>query len=325
MPFRLIGIDELRSTIGFIDLIDAAAEAFRVSSAGLAENGLIVMFPAESRAAGDVYVKTGAIPGHPIYIVKVSPWFAVNAESARPQAGFIAAFDARNGQTIAVLDDQHYLSDIRTAAAGGLVARLLAPPQVDTALLLGSGTQAFWQPQALYRERKFERLLVWARNPQKAASIQDRLRAALPEVAVELVPDIETAVRASDAIITATQSKEPLIRGEWLRPGQHITAIGADDSTKAELDSVALQRARVFVDTRTTAEANGEVHRAIERGDYAIEDVAGEIGEILSGVVTGRHSAEEITIATLAGIGAQDLLTTEIALARLGLLGPDAG
>lgn len=110
------------------------------------------------------------------------------------------------------------------------------------------------------------------------------------------------------------------MRGEWLHEGQHLTAVGADDASKCELDAVALRRARVFVDARETAAANGDVHRAVREVGYALDEVAGELGEVLAGAKPGRTSPREITIAKLVGLGAQDLVAAEVALERLGLL-----
>ena len=107
------------------------------------------------------------------------------------------------------------------------------------------------------------------------------------------------------------------MHGAWLREGQHITAVGADDPTKSELDATALQRARVFVDARETAEANGDVHRAIRAGRYSIDQVSGELGEVISGQTAGRTSDDDITIAKFVGIGAQDLVAAEVTLAKL--------
>jgi ornithine cyclodeaminase/alanine dehydrogenase-like protein (mu-crystallin family) len=99
--------------------------------------------------------------------VKVSPWFAANAASGRSKVGFVAIFDAETGYTTAIIDDRHLLSDLRTAAAA-LAARFLAPARVHTAVVVGTGAQAFWQPQALARERTVGRLLVWGRNKNEA-------------------------------------------------------------------------------------------------------------------------------------------------------------
>jgi ornithine cyclodeaminase/alanine dehydrogenase-like protein (mu-crystallin family) len=314
---RIISAEDIRARVGFEDLIEPVSQAFAESSAGLADNGLVVMFPAESRELGDVYVKTGSLRGHSVYIVKVSPWFRSNIERGQPQGGFVGVFDSRTGQTLALLNEEHYLSDIRTAAAGALAARMLAPSNVETAAVLGAGVQAYWQPLALYRERPFTTLLIWARDPQKAHQLKARLSAELRGVDIRCSSDIEYTVRSADVLITATLAREPLVRGEWLRRGAHITAVGADDPTKCELDATALQRARVFVDSRATAAANGDVHRAIRAGRYSLEELAGELGEVIAGRTEGRTSDNDITIAKFVGIGAQDLVAAEVTLARL--------
>ncbi|MEV0455899.1 ornithine cyclodeaminase family protein [Catellatospora methionotrophica] len=314
---RMIGADELRSAVRFEDLIEPVSTAFQESSAGLADNGLIVMFPSERRDLGDVYVKTGTLHGHDVYIVKISPWFAANPQIGLPQGGFVGVFDSQTGHTLAILNDEHYLSDIRTAAAGSLAARVLVTESVKTAAVLGAGVQAYWQPQALYRERPFETLLIWARDAAKAAGLAGRLEHVLPHVAIHAVNDLEYAVRQADVLITATQAREPLVRGEWLHPGQHITAVGADDATKCELDSTSLRRARVFVDSLETAGANGDVHRAVQAGEYSLGDVCAEIGQVLAGAKAGRVTDEDITIAKFVGIGVQDLVAAEVSLVKL--------
>ena len=315
----VVSAEDIRASVGFEDLIEPVSRAFQESSAGLADNGLVVMFPAERRELGDVYVKTGSLRGHDVYIVKVSPWFSANVERGQPQSGFVGVFDSHTGRTLALLNDEHYLSDIRTAAAGALAARMLAPSDIKTAAVLGAGVQAYWQPLALYRERPFTTLLIWARSPQKAEQLKTRLSGELPDVDIRCSSDIERTVRSADVLITATLAREPLVQGAWLRQGLHITAVGADDATKCELDATALQRARVFVDTRETAEANGDVHRAIRAGRYSIEELSGELGEVISGQTAGRTSDDDITIAKLVGIGAQDLVAAEVTLARLSL------
>lgn len=315
----VVTADELRAKVRFEDLIEPVAEAFRLTSTGVAQNGLIVLYPGDTPEAGDVYVKAGASPGRRAYIVKIAPWFATNARAGRPQGGFVAAFDARTGHVRAILEDEHYLSDIRTAAAGAVAARLFAPAHVETAAVLGAGTQAWWQTLALHRERPFRRLLLWARHPGKAASLAARFRAALPQVDVQVSESIEAAVRSCDVLITATLAREPLVRGDWLRPGQHVTAVGADDPSKCELDLEALRRARLFVDERATSLANGDVGRAVLAGAEPDELIDAEVGEVLAGRAPGRRTPEDITLAKFVGIGAQDLLAAERVLELLGL------
>lgn len=132
------------------------------------------------------------------------------------------------------------------------------------------------------------------------------------------MPSVEEVVQASDVLITTTPAREPLVKGVWLRPGQHITAIGADDHTKCELDAVCLQRAdRLIVDSRKSAMEHGEVHHWLRHGEITMDQVHGELGEVLSGKILGRRSNEEITIAKFVGLGAQDLAAAEVALEKL--------
>jgi ornithine cyclodeaminase len=276
------------------------------------------MFPASDPTLGDVYVKTGCIRGHSHYLVKVSPWFAVNRDLAQPQGGFLAVFDSATGHTVAILNDEHYLSDIRTAAAGALAARVLAPESVRVAGILGTGVQAYWQARALFSVRKFERLLIWGRDHEKTLALKQRLAPKLPGVEIVPTENIRRVVETVEVLITATASREPIVQGDWLRPGQHITAVGADDETKCELDAHCLKRAnRLIVDSRDSTRDHGEVHRWLKQGALRIEDIHGELGEVLAGTVPGRRSREEITIAKFVGIGVQDLAAAEVSIDRL--------
>jgi ornithine cyclodeaminase/alanine dehydrogenase-like protein (mu-crystallin family) len=314
MTFRIITADTLRANVSFHDLIEPVSQAFQKSSAGLAENGLIVMFPLSDKAQGDVYVKTGTLRGHDVFIVKVSPWFAANVVAEQPQGGFLGVFDSYTGKTLALIDEQHYLSDIRTAAAGAVAARLLTRKDASRAAIVGSGVQAFWQAQALCGECEIETLTLWARDVAKAEALRKRLTPLLPTTAIEVNSDLEATVVGSDVIVTTTLSREPIIRGEWLQPGQHITAVGADDPMKCELDGNALKRARVFVDAMNSATANGDIYRAIVNDGYRGDRIAGEIGAVLAGTLAGRQNDDDITIAKFVGIGAQDLLAAEVIL-----------
>ena len=314
---RLIDAQTVRSVVGFEDLVDPVRQAFADASAGRAQNGFITMYPAGWEELGDVYVKTGATRGVPVFVVKVAPWFAVNDERGQPQGGFFAVLDAETGATLAVVDDQHYLSDVRTAAAGAVVARELVPHHIVTAAVIGAGVQAFWQPVALFHERPFDRLAIWARRRAAAERLRERLRAALPQVQLDVSAGLERVVREADVLLTTTSSRAPLVDGKWLRPGQHITAVGADDRTKCELHPAVLQRSRVFVDALDMVAKNGNIVWAVENAGYRRADLAGEIGDLVTGTLSGRTSPDDITVATLIGIGAQDVATADVLMERL--------
>jgi ornithine cyclodeaminase/alanine dehydrogenase-like protein (mu-crystallin family) len=318
MSVEMVDAARLRALVGFEDLIEPVSRAFQDFSAGLAQCAIVIMYPGSDSSLGDAYVKTGCIRGHSHYIVKVSPWFAVNRDLAQPQGGFVAVFDSATGHTAAIFNDEHYLSDIRTAAAGTLAARMLAPESVRLAGVLGTGVQAYWQARALFSERKFKSLLIWGRDRERAEALKEKLAPWLPGVGIDVVGAVREVVEAAQVLITATTAREPIVRGEWLHPGHHVTAVGADDNTKCELDVLCLKRAnRLIVDSRESARDHGEVHRWLKQGALSIDDIHGELGEVLAGSVLGRRSAEEITIAKLVGIGVQDLAAAEVSIDKL--------
>lgn len=316
LPFPLYQAERLRATLTLEDLIEPVADAFIAYSRGEGDAPITVLHPSQD---GDVHVKSAYLRGHASFVVKVATWFGKKAERGeQPGGGFIAVGDAHTGDLVAFLQDGHYLSDLRTAAAGAVAARILAPAQIHTAGILGTGVQAYYQALALARVRSFKVLLLWGRYPSKAALLARRLQEMLPQVRIEIAPTPEAIVHAAEVIVTATASQEPLIQGAWLRPGQHITAIGADDPFKCELASSCLLRAdRLIVDSCAEAARHGDVHRALTRGEMSMDDVHGELGQVLAGTLPGRRAAHEVTIVKLIGLGVQDLAAAEVALQQL--------
>jgi ornithine cyclodeaminase len=302
------GAAELRRSLRFTDLIEPLRVAFGEFSHGRAQQVMSALWPARRPEDGNVLIKAGCITGHDIFVVKAAPWFKSNHVAGRPQGGIVTAFDASTGYPVAIFADEHYLSDIRTAAAGALVADLLAPPGATTAAILGTGTQAYWQARALAHVRPLQRLRIWGRHRGRAAGLAERLAAELPSVRTETVATAEHAVRDSDVLITATAATEPLVAAAWLHHGQHITAVGADDPGKCELEPQAFGRASlVVVDSRAAAAGTGSTRRALQAGALAETDLT-EVGEI--GAWPREPGA--ITVACLVGLGVQDVVAAEM-------------
>jgi ornithine cyclodeaminase len=318
----VFGAAAIRDAIGFPDLIEPVAQAFADFSRGLGESPVTVFAPAGT--AGDVHVKSAWLPGRAVFTVKVATWFAARAATGRPPgSGFIAVHDAVTGDLLALLRDDHYLSDIRTAAAGALAARLMARPDARTLAVLGTGVQAHLQVLAAAAVRPVETVLIWGRRPQAAEALAGAIGSALPGVAASVAGTAERAVRDADMIVTATASTHPVLRGAWLRPGQHITALGADSLAKSELDAACFARAGlVVVDSRAEAPRNaGDLAGAIAAGAITAPGALAEIGDLVLGRHRGRAGARQITLAKLIGIGVQDLAAAQTVLARL----PHAG
>ena len=254
---------------------------------------------------GEVDVKTAYIPGFDGFAIKVSPGFFDNPKLGLPSLnGLMMLFSAKTGIVEAVLLDNGYLTDVRTAAAGAVAAKHLAPEQVHTAGVFGTGVQARLQIEAVHLVRPFERVMVWGRDGEKAkACAADIARA----IGVEAVAheDPERVVAESQLVVTTTPARAPIFRAEWLHPGLHVTAMGSDQRGKNEIEPQALARADLYVCDRVSqCETLGELRAARAAGLMA--GTPPELGAIINGDVPGRMSAGAITICDLTGTGAQD-------------------
>jgi ornithine cyclodeaminase len=314
------GPDAIRGAVGFADVVEPVAAAFADFSRGLGESPVSVFAPAGPD--GDVQVKSAWLPGRDIFTVKVATWFRERARrGGTPGSGIVAVFDAATGDLRALLEDEHHLSDIRTAAAGALVARTLARPDATVLGVLGTGVQAYLQVLAAAAERPIRQVRIWGRRPHRATALAAALHSRRPDLQVVPVDAARAACTGVDMLITATASTEPLVRAEWLAPGLHITAVGADDPTKRELSIDCLRRAdRIVVDSRALTTVHGDLAHA-----PAVHDNLTELGEVLAGSVVGRRARTEITIGKLIGLGVQDLATAEVVLGRLSSAGPGSG
>lgn len=303
---RIVTEAELRAVVALdLTVVDVVEKAFTALA-----SGRVVMPPILSmelaEANGEVDVKTAYIPGVDGFAIKVSPGFFDNPRLGLPSLnGLMILFSARTGLVQAVFLDNGYLTDIRTAAAGAVAARHLAPQTVDTAGVIGTGVQARLQMQAAHLVRPFRRLLVWGRDGNKARVCADELRATLG-IGVEAVADAEALVRESQLVVTTTPARAPLIQADWLHPGLHITAMGSDQSGKTEIDPRALIRADAYVcDSASQCETSGELEAALAAGLWDKGDPA-ELGAVVSGTAAGRKNEAAITICDLTGTGAQD-------------------
>ncbi|WP_420032357.1 ornithine cyclodeaminase family protein [Streptomyces sp. cg28] len=315
--FAVHPADRIRAAVDLADLVEPVADAFVAYSTTEGARAPVMVLPVAH--GGDSHIKAAHLPGSRHFLVKIANWFPGNRAHGLPEGGgFVALFDAATGAVTAVLEDEHHLSDLRTAAAGAVGARALSRPDAATATVLGTGRQAGLQARALTLVRPIREMHVWGRDPRRATALADRIGKDLPHVEVVAAADPERAVRRSDIVVTATAGPTPVLFGSWLRPGQHITALGADDPDKRELDGACLHRAtRVVVDSRELALQYGDLHAAIARGEITAERIDGEIGEVLAGRIAGRRTPDDITVAKLIGIGPQDLAAAETALDRL--------
>lgn len=321
---RILTEAELR---GAVKLDLAAIDCVEAAFAALAGEG-VVMPPVLSMdleaANGEVDVKTAYLPGFDGFAIKVSPGFFDNPQLGLPSLnGLMILFSAKTGLVEALFLDNGYLTDVRTAAAGAVAARHLAPDTVETMAVFGTGVQARLQVQAAHLVRPFRQLLVWGRDLEKAQACASELGSLLG-VDAAASHDAAAVVRESQLVVTTTPAREPVIRADWLHEGLHVTAMGSDQGGKNELQPQCLAAADLYcADRFSQTRVMGELRAAIEAGlDENIRRSV-ELGEVVTGRKPGRRKAADITLCDLTGTGAQDTAIATFALKAA--LAADAG
>ena len=309
-------IDEatLRAVVSPDRAVAVMRDAFRADGEGRTRVPGVINLEIPA-ARGEFHVKTAYIEGLPHVAVKVASGFFDNPKRGLPSgSGLMALFDASTGMPVALLLDNGFLTDIRTAAAGALAAEFLAREHVETVGVIGSGIQAREQVRCLATVRSLSRIVAW--SPTRVNLERYCRDMAVQGVDVVAAGSPEDVCRAADVLITATPARQPIVEAEWLRAGVHVTAVGSDSPGKQELAVECMDRADlVVVDRYAQCSAFGELKHALDAGMLTRNDVHAELGAVAAGRKPGRSSDTEITIADLTGVGFQD---TAIASAAFG-------
>lgn len=316
MPVRVLLEHEIRSLIGPAEALREVRDAFAKLGRGEATlPGVLGMEMPEGR--GEVHVKGAYLHGSPFYAVKEAASFPGNGASGHPPgSGVVLVFDATTGRVAAVLLDNGFLTDLRTGAAGALAADLLANRTVAQVGVLGCGTQARFQIEALLGVRRPQKVVVFGRSEAKAHLYAEEMQARLG-IPVEVAGSAYRAVEGSEVLVTATPAREPLVREDWVFKGTHITAMGADAPEKHEVFARVLAKAdKVVADRLEQCLRLGEIHHAVESGFLRPEGVYGELGELAAGLKPGREREDEITLADLTGVGIEDAAVAAFVVAE---------
>lgn len=306
MELRVLSEQEIRSVLGPEEALGAVREAFvRLARGEAVLPGVINLDVPETRT--EAHIKGAYLHGTRHFTVKVASGSYDNPSRGLPSGGgMFLVFDAATGFPAALLFDNGYLTDVRTGAAGALAADLLGKESVGRVGMIGVGSQARYQLEALLRVRRPKTVFAWGRDRGKAEAYANEMTAR-HGVPVEAVASPEIACRGADLVVTVTPAHEPLVHANWIEPGTHITAVGADAPDKQELDVGVLSKAdKVVADRLEQCLRLGEIHHAVKAGDLRMEDIYAELGEIAAGMKPGRESSEEITVADLTGVGVQD-------------------
>jgi alanine dehydrogenase len=235
--------------------------------------------------------------------------------------GVVLLFHAGHGG-IAAMMDAASITAIRTAAVSGLATRMLAREDVRVGAIIGAGVQARTHVDAILAVRRLERIHVWSRTRSRAVALVEQLQHGREDVRFVVMDSARDAVATADVVCTVTASHQPVVQGDWLRPGTHVNAVGASIPTARELDTGAVRLARLFVDRRESALAeSGDVLIPMQSGTITADHIRGELGEVLIGAVAGRTSPSDVTLFKSLGIAIEDLACAHYLLAEAGRVG----
>lgn len=300
----------------------AVDTAFRALARGEAHvpPPLNVEFP---EVHGELHVKGAHLRGASSFVFKVATGFYGNVQLGVPTgAGFVMIFDVETGFPRAILQDNGYLTDARTAAAGALAVKQLAPRRALDVAVVGAGVQARMQVSFAARVRQIGSVRVWSRSEAHAGDYARRMMETL-NVPVTSVRSVQEAVADADLVFTATPSRKPLVQAAWLPPGVTVIAVGSDGPDKIELEPALVGGAdKVVTDLTSQCLVVGEVHHAAMAGLMGVDDVYAELGQILEGQFPGREGDETI-VCDLTGVGAQDAAIGDVAYRLLSGTPPE--
>ena len=296
--------DEIKDLVNDLDLMPIIKEGFIAYSEGRSVVPPVgeLLF---QKPPGDVHIKYGYIDGKDYYVIKIASGFWENEQLGVPNGqGMMLLFDQKTGQAKAILLDDAYLTDVRTAVAGAICADQFTD-KVHCIGILGTGRQARMQVQYLKNVTGCRHIVVWGRNMEKMKKYQsDMMKIGFD---VDLSSSPRQVAEKCNLVITATPSTEPILCGDDIQPGTHLTAMGSDTPTKQELDPKILKMADVVVaDSIPQCIERGEISHALRSGAISDKTIV-ELGNVLNGKETGRISEDQITVADLTGVAVQDI------------------
>ena len=307
MSVRVLTEHDVRRLMPVADCIEPMAEALAALARGELYNPLrsVVLPPGAEAFMGLMPAyRAGPDPLYSLKAVCIAP--GNPSRGLDSHQGFVALFDGVTGELRAFVNASA-ITAIRTAAVSAVATRLLARPESRTLAIVGAGVQARSHLDAMRAVLPFERVRVWSRTPSRAAAL-DR---------VEPAASAEAALAGADVVVTATTSREPVVRREWLADGAHVNAVGSSISSARELDSATMGAAALYVDRReSTLNESGDYLFALADGAVGPESIRGEIGELLNGSVEGRRDDSELTVFKSLGLAVEDLAAAEHVLRR---------
>lgn len=303
---KIITKAQIEAILPTLDPIPAIEQGFVEYSAGKCNVPPIGELLMEK---GEVHIKYGCITGEEFYVIKIASGFYDNPKIGLPSSnGMMCVFSQNTGEVVAILHDECLLTDVRTAIAGTVSAKYLAPKNVTAIGIVGTGVQARMQAEYLKTVTDCKDIIVWGRSTEGLLDYKRYMNAL--GYGVHATKDMAELCANANLIVTTTPAHAPLMTADMIRPGTHITAMGSDTLEKQELDPEILARAdMVVVDSIPQSETRGEVCKARDAGTITDDDIV-ELGTVISSG-KGRTSDDQITVADLTGVAVQDIKIAE--------------
>ena len=309
MPLTIVDAAGVRKLLPMSECIDAMEPAMIAATTGaismpprlvaplIDESGTLVLMPGSS-------TELAAFGAKVINLIPDNPGRGLPAIQ-----GFIALFDHASGTPVAIIDGAE-VTGIRTAAASGLATRLLARADAHSCGIFGNGVQAVTHIDAMRAVRPVDEIVVWGRNPDKVQAFAQE-QAQRTGIRVRATEDPAEA-GACDLVCTTTTSPEPVLAGEWVRPGAHVNLVGAHSLTTRECDTGLVVKSSVYVDLmESVRNEGGDIMIPVNEGVIDEDHIIGELGELLQGKIPGRQNAQQVTLYQSHGINAQDMFAAK--------------
>ena len=302
---RFYDLAQIKSVLNSIQAIPKIEEGFVAYSEGKAVIPPVGELQFEE-PPGETHIKYGYLLDDDYYVIKIAcGFFESPGSKSYTSDGLMLLFRKGTGELVCALQDECYLTNVRTAAAGAVSAKYLAPKNVERIGVMGAGVQGRMQVEYLRGITDCNEVMVWDLD-QDALDNYKRDMEALG-YRVQAVSSTEEICTHCNLIVTATPSQTPLLSADKIRKGTHITAMGSDTPEKIELDPAILQKADIVVaDSISQCLVRGEIHHALKAGVLEKERIV-ELGNVISRPELGRSSEEQITVADLTGVAVQDI------------------
>ena len=223
--------------------------------------------------------------------------------------GTIILLDDATGFPVAVMDGG-FITAMRTGAVSGVATKYMARKDVKVGMIFGTGVQAYTQVLAMCEARKFKKILAYSIDPEERKTDFKKRVEAATKVQVEIAASPEEAVRQADVVTLATSAKDPIVDGDWFKPGTHINAVGSHAPGMRELDEKTVIRSKIVCDLTSACQAEaGDFMIPSNEGKWKWNSVRGNLGEVVLNQIKGRENDEEITLFKSVGLAIQDMST----------------